>query len=248
MRSSLFLLAAAGGVVLSACQGDSTPSAPTFTKGPSARPGASATAAAVPLTGEERRLIARLAAMYPRDKAAVVSEAFDDPFMVGSKAPQNPRAQALIDSIDVIRRARIDSITRAARIIMANQPAAIPATVILLPQLPDSSVAVVWRRAHAIPHDVIALRADHATIGALGAGLRLLMQLRRAGGDSAVTDGHYTAFAEHVPQQWRADDGVFANGDLARLRSSEPVSIPPFGNVRSRTVWLTSAKAAAGNR
>ncbi len=245
MKPSPFFVFACVGI-LAACQAARDVNAPTFTNGSSLRPTASLAPAPARLSLEEQRLVNDLVALYPPGAADTVGRAFADPFMTGAKST-NRRAQAIIDRIDAIRHVRADSLRKAVAAITPKQPAVVTATVVLVSRLPDSTAdAEVWRRSHLVPHDVIALRADHATIGALGAGVRLLVKLRRTDGDSAVADQHVVVHGEFVPAQWRgATMNAFVNADLDKLRQSEATLVPAFGTVRSRTIWLTAAKPGA---
>jgi hypothetical protein len=209
------------------------------------RPGRASTPLPQPATEtavQERLLIAQLAALYPAEAGAIIRRAFDDPFMVGTKAPQNAEAQNIIDRIDAIRYVRRDSLAKAAALKTARQPMAFGATVVLLPRLADSTAsAEIWRRAILIPHDVIALPADHATVGALGAALQMLMQHRHVDGDSAIADAHFVVYGAHVPENWRGGDidmSAVATVDLDKLRASAATLVPGFGRVRSRVVFL----------
>jgi hypothetical protein len=162
--------------------------------------------------------------------------------MVGTKTPQNARGQAILDKIDAIRNARIASM---AKIQAANAPTVVPATVVLVEQLSDpTATAVVWRRARLIPHDVIELRADRATLGTLGAGMRALMKLRTEEGDSATIDRHVVVHGEHVLKQWTGTRLALATGELYQLKHSELTAIPAFGTTRSRKLFFLATKPA----
>lgn|SRR6185437_14356956 len=237
------LLAIACTAMVAACQQAQDVNAPIFRNGSSPRSDASVTSSSARLTVEEQQLVTELVAMYPPGEADVVSRAFADPFMTGAKST-NPRAQAIINRIDAIRHIRSDSLKKAVDALSSKHPAVVAATIVLVQQLPDSTAAVVvWRRSHLVPHDVIELRADHATIGALGAAVRLLTKLRRTEGDSAVADEHFVLRQDFVPPHWRGSMNAFVNSDLEKLRQSEATSLPPFGRVHSRTIWLAATKA-----
>jgi hypothetical protein len=237
MKKRLACVAVCLGIV--GCRPDAT----TATFQPGVRSSVAPSSAAIRISPEESKLIADLASSYPADKRDFIVNAFNDPFMVGAKTPQNARNQAIIDRIDAIRRARIDSIAKSER---AGGPAAVSATVILLPTLPDSTAsAVVWRRAGQVPHDIIALPAGRATVGSLGAAVRVLAKLRRESGDSARKDEHAVVHGEYVPKQWQGDMRAFVLSDLDQLRSDAPRSIQPFGIVRSREVWLAATNSRA---
>lgn len=214
------------------------PDATTATFQPGLRSSVVTPSSAIRLSPEESKLISELVSSYPVDKREIIVNAFSDPFMIGAKTPQNARNQAIIDRIDAIRRARIDSMAKAEK---AGGPGAVSATVILLPTLPDSTAtAVVWRRAGQVPHDIIALPAGRVTVGSLGAAVRVLTKLRRESGDSARKDEHAVVHGEYVPRQWQGDMRAFVLGDLDQLRAGTPRSIQPFGIVRSREVWLAA--------
>lgn len=242
MKPSTLLVIACTAVVAS-CQQARDVNAPIFRNGSSLRGDASITPGSAHLTLEEQQLVTELVAMYPPGAADVVRRAFDDPFMTGAKST-NPRAQAIINRIDAIRHVRSDLLKKAVDALSSKHPAVFAATIVLVPELPDSTATVVvWRRSHLVPHDVIALRADHATVGALGAAVRLLTKLRRTEGDSAVADEHFVLRQDFVPPHWRGSMNAFAISDLEKLRQSEATSIPPFGRVPNRTIWLAATKA-----
>lgn len=242
MKPSTLLAIACTAMVL-ACQQAHDVNAPIFRNGSSLQGDASVTPGSAHLTLEEQELVTELVAMYPPGAADMVRQAFEDPFMTGSKST-NPRAQAIINRIDAIRHVRLDSLKKAVAAHGPKAPAAVAATMVLVPQFPDSTATVVvWRRSHLVPHDVIALRADHATVGALGAAVRLLTRLRRTEGDSAVADEHFVLRQDFVPPHWRGVMNAFANSELEKLRQSQATSIPPFGRVPSRTIWFAATKA-----
>jgi hypothetical protein len=157
------------------------------------------------------------------------------------------RAQVFIDSIMSIRHQRIDSLRRSDSLSQAAAQSGTrlswPVTVVIVPKLDvDGAVAMVDRRPDASPNDVIALQADHVTLGALGAAIAQLVQMRRDAGDSTVSDGHATLIAESTPSSWDSLQRVLMQGELDKLKASSAIDVARFGVVRSREFFVLPTK------
>src|SRR5262249_7821373 len=117
------------------------------------------------------------------------------------------------------------------------------ATIVLVPRLRDTLArAEVWRRSGAEPHDVIMLTERSATVGALGAAVQTLVNLRRAKWDSVIRDARVSVYEERVPASWQDMPRAVAADDLEKLKKSPPTSVPPLGMVPSREIYITSAR------
>jgi len=118
-----------------------------------------------------------------------------------------------------------------------------PATIVLVARLRDTlALAEVWRRSGTEPHDVIMLTERTATVGALGAAVQTLVNLRRALQDSVIVDARASVYQERVPANWQGMLQAVAADDLEKLKKSPPTSVPPLGMVPSREIYITSAK------
>jgi len=117
------------------------------------------------------------------------------------------------------------------------------ATIVLVPRLSDTlALAQVWRRSVNEPHDVIMLTERTATVGALGAAVQTLVNLRRGLRDSVIVDARISVYKERVPASWQGMLQAVAADDLEKLKKSPPTSVPPLGMVPNRTIYITSAK------
>lgn len=232
MKRILIVAISASGV-LSSCRKE--PSEPSLRASRELRVPAAPSPVRLALTVTESRLIRDLVALFPDSERESVSRSFADPMAMGMTAT-SPRAQAIIDTIMTIRKARLDSIGYA----MERAPrVAYEVTVVLVPQLSEPGAsAVVWRRTRETPHDVIVLRADHATVGTLGAGIQALADLRRRSGDSTSVDEHVVVHGERMPKRWDAEVQNAIRGELYALERMAPIAVPPFGTVRSRILML----------
>jgi hypothetical protein len=130
----------------------------------------------------------------------------------------------------------------------------VPVTVALVDVLPapDSVPAVILRRAHGSPRDVILLRR-HATNGAhlAAAVLHLMIVRERSGDTSAVNTTYRLPTARRGPRAWQNTEQLRTQAVVARLRRVVPREVAGVGFVPATEIYLPSQamrEAARRNR
>lgn len=127
---------------------------------------------------------------------------------------------------------------RASRTAQVVPPRIVPATLVRVKRLTDSSAAaIIIRRTSFVPHDVIVLD-ERAGEAELGAAVNGLFALRDKYGDVPSRDARLVVKGSRLPAMMRRSVQARGTSDLERLNRSAPQDIPGIGRVRSIEVPL----------
>jgi hypothetical protein len=129
-----------------------------------------------------------------------------------------------------------------ARANLSTLPAGlVPATVVLVEELPDKHArAVIIRRVAATPQDLILLPKDGATVEALGSSIQALLHTRAKFGDVPTEDMRLVVKKVSKPKHWAEGDLIGARADLERLAASPRRTVDGIGVVHATDVVLAA--------
>ena len=196
----------------------------------------------------ELSLIAALKALYPDTATqAMFGKQLASASVYGMKST-NPKAQAIIDQIFARRKAYADSVI-AARPKPPEPPLILSATVVLVDSLSDPlATAEIRRRADMEPHEVILLRADRATLGAIGAAIQALSDLWVGDGLLPVPSSNvnFMVQGEKLMKSWSPLQQDMMMGQLTTAAHAAKTTVAGIGEVRSFTIAVAHRRPPAG--
>lgn len=193
------------------------------------------------LSPREAALIDSVVAKFPGARGAEVRRWLMLRTSVGlSLGGVPPAAQAMVDEVFRLRRARRDSVTLAEmQRERAAAPILYPATVLLVHRLGDpAALAEVIRRTQPWREDLLVLASSNATDRALASALHVLGDMRRA-----TTEAPSMPESTYVTRSYAPADTVqrrFDRSAIDEVIHAAPVDIPGFGHVLACAVSVTS--------
>jgi hypothetical protein len=185
------------------------------------------------LSPAEDSIISRIVALHPKQSDQLRQWLSDRRYVVAF--PQNTSDASLQAQLAALR---------------GNAQAAqkvVEATVVLTDELRDANAdAMILRRVNMLPHDVVLLRATHATARDFRAAVKMLYAIRRRTGDVPTRDGH-VSFKLPPDSTMRTGATLLvapstpsdaATIDAARLQEAEQREVAGIGRVRALTIGL----------
>jgi hypothetical protein len=119
------------------------------------------------------------------------------------------------------------------------QRARVPALVVLVDTLPDPVArAMIMRRAHDFPMDMILLTPATATARQLSAAVFTLLVVRAKQGETPSRDNLVRVVMTEGPEAWIDTEERRAEAVVRRLRRANPQYVAGFGLVPSTTLYL----------
>lgn len=115
----------------------------------------------------------------------------------------------------------------------------VPVTVAIMDSLRDRNApALIYRRAHAVPHDVIVLPRMHATGDLLSAAIEALLVARDQQGDTASSDGVIRVTRSTRPKFWRAHDTSLNRAVVTRLLLASRHAVEGLGQAATEDLYI----------
>lgn len=196
---------------------------------------------------EEEALIQRLEKhLAGSPRAATIRNWLLDPRVSHINMGRDSVAQNLLNQIEAIRAARADRIFAAQQRERANEIGS-PVTIAIVDVFPLADItvnAVVLRRPHQEPRDIVLLRANAVSADVLGSALRSLNAARRRDGDTVTKAQIVPIRDQTAPPSWNGNgQRARENDDRIRLLRATPTVIPGVGRARSMQMLLTRRAA-----
>jgi hypothetical protein len=116
----------------------------------------------------------------------------------------------------------------------------VPVTVAIMDSPRGAAApALIYRRAHLVPHDVIVLPRARATGDLLSAAMEALLVARDQQGDTSSSDGVIRVNRTTKPAFWRDRDTKLNRALVARLLKSEMWhQVPGIGDAPTEDLYL----------